>query len=232
MFVAILILLILPFADTSNIKGNSYKPIYIVAFWVFSLNFLVLMWLGSCHVEPPFILAGQIATIYYFTHYLIIIPVFGVIDNILSILGIVSVHNGINKKEKEVYESELKEEKEYSKENLRDVYMNNINYLKLGSDKGKVKLNTENIDLFHLKNEKLESDSINEEESKNENSESKELDIDNDDEEFEWTKFFRPKEDRDRKLTEAEKKVWRKTKKVILEDDSLIEPTMSRTWHI
>jgi hypothetical protein len=26
--------------------------------------------------------------------------------------------------------------------------------------------------------------------------------------------------------------MWRKTKKVILEDDSLIEPTMSRTWHI
>jgi len=52
MFVAILILLILPFTDTSNIKGSSYKPLYIIAFWIFSLNFLVLMWLGSCHVEP------------------------------------------------------------------------------------------------------------------------------------------------------------------------------------
>lgn len=87
MFVAILILLALPFTDTSNIKGNTYKPMYILTFWLFVLNFLVLMWLGSCHVEPPFILAGQIATAYYFAHFLIIIPMFGIIHNILSILG-------------------------------------------------------------------------------------------------------------------------------------------------
>jgi len=88
MFVAILILLALPFTDTSNIKGNTYKPLYILAFWLFVLNFLVLMWLGSCHVEPPFILAGQIATAYYFAHFLIITPIFGVIHNVLSIIGI------------------------------------------------------------------------------------------------------------------------------------------------
>ena len=51
MFVSILILLILPFTDTSNIKGSSYKPLFTIAFWLFALNFLVLMWLGSCHVE-------------------------------------------------------------------------------------------------------------------------------------------------------------------------------------
>ena len=87
MFVAILILLVLPFTDTSNIKGNSYKPLYILTFWLFVLNFLVLMWLGSCHVEPPFIIAGQIATAYYFAHFLIIIPFFGIIHNVLSIIG-------------------------------------------------------------------------------------------------------------------------------------------------
>jgi len=32
MFVAILILLALPFTDTSNIKGSTYKPLYIIAF--------------------------------------------------------------------------------------------------------------------------------------------------------------------------------------------------------
>jgi len=90
MFVAILILLILPFVDTSNIKGSSFKPLFILAFWIFALNFLVLMWLGSCHVEPPFIVAGQIATAYYFAHFLIIIPVFGIIDNVLSMIAISS----------------------------------------------------------------------------------------------------------------------------------------------
>ena len=90
MFVAILILLILPFVDISNIKGSSYKPLYIIAFWFFAFNFIVLMWLGSCHVEAPYILAGQIATAYYFTHFLIIIPIFGIIDNVLSLLALSS----------------------------------------------------------------------------------------------------------------------------------------------
>jgi ubiquinol-cytochrome c reductase cytochrome b subunit len=87
MFVAILILLVLPFTDTSNIKGSSYKPLYTIAFWLFALNFLILMWLGSCHVEAPFIIAGQVATVYYFSHFLIILPVLGIVDNVLSLIG-------------------------------------------------------------------------------------------------------------------------------------------------
>jgi ubiquinol-cytochrome c reductase cytochrome b subunit len=87
MFVAILILLVLPFTDTSNIKGSSYKPLYTIAFWLFALNFLILMWLGSCHVEAPFIIAGQVATVYYFSHFLVILPVLGIVDNVLSLIG-------------------------------------------------------------------------------------------------------------------------------------------------
>lgn len=51
MFIAILILLVLPFTDTSNVKGCTYNPLFTFAFWLFALNFLILMWLGSCHVE-------------------------------------------------------------------------------------------------------------------------------------------------------------------------------------
>jgi len=87
MFVAIFVLLFLPFLDTNNKKGNSYSPLSIIAFWIFALNFLVLMWLGSCHVEDPFILAGQIATTYYFLHFLVIIPLLGIIENSLGLIG-------------------------------------------------------------------------------------------------------------------------------------------------
>jgi len=87
MFVAIFILLLLPFIDTNNKKGNSYSPLSTIAFWLFAFNFIVLMWLGSCHVEDPFILAGQIATTYYFSHFLIIIPLLGIIENSLGLVG-------------------------------------------------------------------------------------------------------------------------------------------------
>jgi len=100
MFVAILILLVLPFTDTSNIKGSSYKPLYTIAFWLFGLNFLVLMWLGSCHVEAPFVIAGQFATAYYFSHFLIILPVLGIIENVLSLIGTSWTPSNINFKEK------------------------------------------------------------------------------------------------------------------------------------
>jgi ubiquinol-cytochrome c reductase cytochrome b subunit len=117
MFVAILILLILPFVDTSNIKGSSFKPLFIVAFWIFALNFLVLMWLGSCHVEPPFIVAGQIATAYYFAHFLIIIPVFGIIDNVLSMIAISS--HGLTHKEAKVEKIKVEEGEMTKEENIK-----------------------------------------------------------------------------------------------------------------
>jgi quinol-cytochrome oxidoreductase complex cytochrome b subunit len=66
MFVAILILLILPFVDTSKIKGSTYKPLHILAFWLFAFNFLILMWLGSCHVE-----AKRHLTFFYRDQYMI-----------------------------------------------------------------------------------------------------------------------------------------------------------------
>jgi len=87
MFIAIFVILVLPFIDTNNKKGNSYSPISTIAFWIFVFNFLVLLWLGSCHVEPPFILAGQIATGYYFFHFLVIIPLLGIIENSLGLIG-------------------------------------------------------------------------------------------------------------------------------------------------
>jgi hypothetical protein len=34
------------------------------------------------------VIAGQIATAYYFAHFLIIIPLFGIVENVLSSIGI------------------------------------------------------------------------------------------------------------------------------------------------
>ena len=53
------------------------------AFWVFTANFFVLMYLGACHVEDPFITVGQISTALYFGWFLIIVPVIGIVENTL-----------------------------------------------------------------------------------------------------------------------------------------------------
>ena len=46
------------------------------------------MVLGAKHVESPFIEFGQISTVIYFAHYLIIVPILSLIENSLIELNI------------------------------------------------------------------------------------------------------------------------------------------------
>jgi ubiquinol-cytochrome c reductase cytochrome b subunit len=83
MFSAILILLAMPFTDLSRSRGIQFRPLSKIAFYIFIGNFLVLMTLGAKHVESPFIELGQISTIIYFTHFLIIVPIVSLFENSL-----------------------------------------------------------------------------------------------------------------------------------------------------
>lgn len=91
MFSAILILLILPIADKSKVRGLQFRPLSKIAFYVFVANFLVLMQLGAKHVEEPFILLGQLSTLLFFSHFLFIVPFITRVENILMDLGIKSL---------------------------------------------------------------------------------------------------------------------------------------------
>jgi ubiquinol-cytochrome c reductase cytochrome b subunit len=83
MFSAILILLSLPFVDLSRIRGLQFKPLSKISFYIFVFNFLILMQLGAKHVESPFIEFGQISTVLYFAHFLMIVPFISLFENTL-----------------------------------------------------------------------------------------------------------------------------------------------------
>lgn len=83
MFSAILILLVMPYTDLSKYRGVQFRPLSKVAFFVFVANFLILMQLGAKHVESPFIEFGQISTVLYFAHFLIIVPAISLLENSL-----------------------------------------------------------------------------------------------------------------------------------------------------
>ena len=87
MFGAILVLLVLPLTDKSVIRGNTFKIISKLFFFLFVFNFILLGVLGSCHVEVPFVQMGQIATFLYFAYFLIFIPIISYIENILFYIG-------------------------------------------------------------------------------------------------------------------------------------------------
>ena len=89
MFGSLLILLILPLTDLSRIRGNQFRPLSKIFFWIFVVNFFILMWIGSQHPATPYIEIGQIATAYYFLHFLFTVPAVGIIENTLADLGLV-----------------------------------------------------------------------------------------------------------------------------------------------
>jgi len=88
MFASLLILLAMPVLDTSRVRGSQFRPIMRFMFWVFSANFLILMWIGSQHPESPFLEIGQFATFLYFAWFLFIVPLTGIIENTLMDLSI------------------------------------------------------------------------------------------------------------------------------------------------
>jgi ubiquinol-cytochrome c reductase cytochrome b subunit len=87
MFSAIIILLAMPFTDLSRSRGIQFRPLSKIAFYIFVGNFLILMQLGAKHVESPFIEFGQISTVLYFAHFLIIVPFVSLLENSLVELG-------------------------------------------------------------------------------------------------------------------------------------------------
>ena len=102
MFSAILILLTMPFTDLSRFRGIQFRPLSKAAFFIFIGNFLILMLLGAKHVESPFIEFGQISTVLYFAHFLIIVPFLSLLENSLIELEALS-----NKMSREKYDAFL-----------------------------------------------------------------------------------------------------------------------------
>jgi ubiquinol-cytochrome c reductase cytochrome b/c1 subunit len=74
---AILILFVIPWLDTSRVRSATFRPVYKGFFWIFVLNGLVLGWIGANPPEGAYIIIGRIATIYYFAHFILVMPIVG-----------------------------------------------------------------------------------------------------------------------------------------------------------
>lgn len=69
MGVSIIILLALPFLDTSKTRSGIFKPIHFIHFVFFLGVVLCLGWLGQSVVEYPFINFAEIVTVLYFFYF-------------------------------------------------------------------------------------------------------------------------------------------------------------------
>jgi quinol-cytochrome oxidoreductase complex cytochrome b subunit len=84
MFASILVLLLLPFLNTSQIRSSMFRPLYKKFFWLFILDWFVLGWIGGNNPETPYLEIGQVATAFYFIWVLILVPAIGWFETIAA----------------------------------------------------------------------------------------------------------------------------------------------------
>ena len=80
MFAALLVLFLLPYLNTSEVRSSSFRPIHRQFFWLLVLDYFVLGWIGGCAPETPYLEIGQIATFFYFFYFLFIVPCLGILE--------------------------------------------------------------------------------------------------------------------------------------------------------
>ena len=80
MFSSILILLALPWLDTSKVRSGNYRPIFKGFFIVFAIVCVALGFIGAKPPEGSYVIWGRILTAYYFAHFIIILPLLGLLE--------------------------------------------------------------------------------------------------------------------------------------------------------
>ena len=80
MFGSLGLLALVPWLDTSRVRSARYRPIYRWWFWLLALDFLVLMYIGAKPAEGVFLIVGRIATAYWFIHFLLVMPIVGLVE--------------------------------------------------------------------------------------------------------------------------------------------------------
>jgi quinol-cytochrome oxidoreductase complex cytochrome b subunit len=80
MFGSIIVLVFVPWLDTSKVRSAKYRPLYKQFFWVLVLVCIGLGYLGAKPPEGIYVIAARILTTYYFLHFLVILPLLGFIE--------------------------------------------------------------------------------------------------------------------------------------------------------
>nr|WDA93956.1 cytochrome b [Phyllomyza sp.] len=81
---SILIIAILPFYNMNKFQGNQFYPINKLLFWMMVSIIILLTWIGARPVEDPYIITGQLLTVFYFSYYLINPMITNMWDNLLK----------------------------------------------------------------------------------------------------------------------------------------------------
>lgn len=95
MFASILLLFVLPWLDSSKVRSARFRPTFRKFFWVLVLDMVLLTWVGG--QKPTLVLGGigdfeftvvhlgLMGTIYYFAHFLVLLPLLSRFEKTLPV---------------------------------------------------------------------------------------------------------------------------------------------------
>ena len=77
MFGSIALLFVLPWLDTSPVRSARFRPIYKWLFWLLVIDVFALGYVGAHKPEGWRVTLGEFATLWYFFHFVILVPIIG-----------------------------------------------------------------------------------------------------------------------------------------------------------
>jgi len=80
MFASIGLLFVLPWLDRSPVRSGRFRPVFRIFFVLLMVDTVVLGFAGANPPEGAWLVIGQIATAWYFIHFLIVLPLLGVFE--------------------------------------------------------------------------------------------------------------------------------------------------------
>ena len=80
---AILVLVLLPWIHSTELRSSRFRPLYRFSYYTILSCCLILGWIGGMPVEEPYVIIGQIASIYYFFYFLLLLPLIGNFEKFL-----------------------------------------------------------------------------------------------------------------------------------------------------
>ncbi|GGB24024.1 cytochrome b [Tistrella bauzanensis] len=77
MFASIFVLFLLPWLDTSRVRSAKFRPVFKIFYLFLVIDIALLGWAGGQPAEGLAVVIGRLATVWYFLHFLVLLPLLG-----------------------------------------------------------------------------------------------------------------------------------------------------------
>lgn len=82
---SIAVLFVVPWLDRHPVRSARYRPWFKLLYWPFIMNLFVLGYIGAKPPEGIYLYIGQFATLYYFVHFFVILPLLNKYEPVLPL---------------------------------------------------------------------------------------------------------------------------------------------------